>query len=148
MSTALPKWADGAFSAEIPDIIARGEGSHTEFKRQVPDNTHDLAKDIVAFATSGGGVVLVGVSNSGEVFGFAEDSVEARDQEMSRVRGIGDCCGFPIGSPAPRCPNNTYRELRRKITPIETVCRCKLARPCRPDCAAARKNLAPVFQHR
>jgi ATP-dependent DNA helicase RecG len=88
MAAALPTWCDAAFTAESPEIIAREEGAHTEFKRQVPDNTHDIAKDIVAFATSGGGVVLVGVSNTGEVVGFAEDSVEARDQKLSRVRGI------------------------------------------------------------
>ena len=54
-------------------IIRRGEGQRTEFKRELPDGSFDeLGKEIVALANHEGGVLLLGVTDDGEIVGVEE----------------------------------------------------------------------------
>lgn len=59
---------------ELRQRIDRGEGPHADFKRAV-GSVGELAKDLVCFANSDGGQILVGVEDSGEVVGV--DDVDA-----------------------------------------------------------------------
>ena len=61
---------------ELNQLISLGEGAHIEFKRRVP-NAKRIAKEIIAFANTGGGRILVGVGDDGTVVGV-QDPVEEK----------------------------------------------------------------------
>jgi ATP-dependent DNA helicase RecG len=54
--------------AELKARIAAGENLHTEFKQRL-DATDELSKDIVCFANTDGGQLLIGVDDGGTVVG-------------------------------------------------------------------------------
>ena len=62
---------------EIKRLIATGESSKVEFKE---DDVHNdrLAREIVAFANFKGGVILLGVSDSGQIVGLNRIDNEER----------------------------------------------------------------------
>lgn len=51
----------------LSDLLAAGENARTEFKRAMPS---DLGREICAFANATGGVILLGVTDTGEVVGI------------------------------------------------------------------------------
>ncbi len=57
------------------EIIANGEHSGLEFKRDVLQN-HQLAKELVAFSNLEGGMVLLGVDDDGTISGLTRDNLE------------------------------------------------------------------------
>ena len=61
--------------SELLEIIANGENSGVEFKRDDLKN-HDLAKELVAFLNFEGGRVLLGVEDDGSIAGLTRDNVE------------------------------------------------------------------------
>ena len=66
----------GANEMDWRDIKARiesGEGPNTEFKRGLGDLSA-IGGTICAFANSDGGIVIIGVSDSGEILGAREDA--------------------------------------------------------------------------
>ena len=66
----------------LNDLIARGEGSTAEFKRAMPS---DLGREICAFANPTGGVILLGVTNAGEIVGVTDhNSLKSRVQSTAR----------------------------------------------------------------
>lgn len=88
MSDALPKWADEELSKELPVLRERGEGVDLEFKADFPSQAHDLAEEIAAFASSGGGQVLIGVSDDGGLSGLTAEDGTARDKLVQRAQGV------------------------------------------------------------
>jgi ATP-dependent DNA helicase RecG len=60
---------------ELLDMIANGENSGVEFKRDVIPN-FDLAKELVAFSNLRGGVVLLGVEDDGGIAGITRGDLE------------------------------------------------------------------------
>lgn len=75
---------------DIADLIADGEGQAVDFKDYGSvdsiDLQRDLAKHIAAFATSGGGVLLISVRNDGTISGInGADSVGGRDRWRKAV---------------------------------------------------------------
>lgn len=54
--------------AELKRLVHQGEGMHLEFKRKVkfPEK---VAREVVAFANSEGGILLLGVDDDGQIFG-------------------------------------------------------------------------------
>ena len=69
--------------AELLDLLRGGENSTVEFKRDDVRN-HDLAKELVAFLNLGGGVVLLGVEDDGNISGTTRDDIEERITELCR----------------------------------------------------------------
>ncbi len=63
------------FKSELLEIIANGENSGVEFKR---DDLHpeQLAKEVVALANFGGGMILLGVEDDGTVSGIQRANLE------------------------------------------------------------------------
>jgi ATP-dependent DNA helicase RecG len=59
-------------NSELEDIIQQGENSSVEFKAY-GIKPEAMAKEIVAFANSQGGVILLGVSDNSEITGFPAD---------------------------------------------------------------------------
>ena len=67
---------------QLHNLLARGEGFTTEFKRAMPS---DLGREICAFANGTGGVILLGVSDSGETVGVTDhNSLKSRVQSTAR----------------------------------------------------------------
>ena len=60
---------------EILEIVANGESSGVEFKRDVLQN-HELAKELVAFSNLEGGMVVLGVDDDGRIAGLTRDRLE------------------------------------------------------------------------
>jgi hypothetical protein len=60
---------EGAISElRLREIIAKGENEKVEFKKvDILSDSYHLAKSIVAIANSGGGLLLIGVSDDGQV---------------------------------------------------------------------------------
>ena len=61
---------------ELLEIIANGENSGVEFKRD-DLRTQDLAKELVAFSNLEGGLVLLGVEDDGTITGLTQQDLEA-----------------------------------------------------------------------
>jgi hypothetical protein len=74
---------------EIEAAILGGEGPHTEFRESLndKDDYRRLRVAVCALANSGGGLILVGVSDSGEVVGFAPQKLS--DDQLARIVGDG-----------------------------------------------------------
>jgi predicted HTH transcriptional regulator len=53
-------------------IIKKGEGIAVEFKRTI-DNIYKVAKTVVSFANTSGGVLLIGVGDNGEIMGVGSE---------------------------------------------------------------------------
>ena len=64
-----------ATRTELLEIVANGESSGVEFKRDVLQN-HELAKELVAFSNLEGGMVVLGVDDDGRITGLTRDRLE------------------------------------------------------------------------
>jgi len=60
---------------ELLEIIANGENSGIEFKRDTLKN-RDLAKELVAFSNLNGGHVLLGIDDNGTIIGLTRPDIE------------------------------------------------------------------------
>ncbi|MFA0175398.1 RNA-binding domain-containing protein [Vibrio lentus] len=65
---------------ELIEVIARGEDSHHQFKERI-NRAKEIAKELIAFSNSDGGILLVGVTDDGLVNGLNPEQVE----EASRL---------------------------------------------------------------
>ena len=72
----------------LADLIALGEGFTTEFKRS---GTSNLGREICAFANATGGVILIGVTDKGDVVG-----VDNHNRLKSEVQTIARSADPPI----------------------------------------------------
>ena len=72
----------------LHDLIAQGEGPTLEFKRAL---TKDLGRELCAFANSGGGTLLIGISDLGRIVGVAD-----HNRTKSRVQSIARSADPPI----------------------------------------------------
>ncbi len=70
---------------ELLELIANGEGSGVEFKRDEVAN-YDLAKELVALANFAGGIVLLGVEDDGSIHGTTRDHLEEWVMEACRTK--------------------------------------------------------------
>ncbi len=84
----LLNWADTELSNDLPVLRSRGENQDLEYMASFPTNTRELAKEIAAFATSNDGIILIGVSDEGELLGLDDAKTsQGRDQLLRRVEG-------------------------------------------------------------
>lgn len=71
---------------ELIELIGRGEDSHTQFKEsQDVTNATSLAGELVAFANSKGGRILIGVSDQGTVTGVSAADVRRLNELLSNT---------------------------------------------------------------
>ncbi len=73
---------------DLSNLLALGEGFTTEFKRS---STSNLGREICAFANATGGVILLGVSDTGEIVG-----VNDHNRLKSEVQAIARSAEPPI----------------------------------------------------
>lgn len=76
---------------EIKNILARGENDRTEFKADFPEQAHDVAKEMVAFSNSGGGIIFMGVDDNGCPIGI-ENPLKVDERLASIAKG----CNPPL----------------------------------------------------
>jgi ATP-dependent DNA helicase RecG len=69
-------------TTELIKIIGCGEDSRTQFKRE-PIGARKLAEEMVAFSNSGGGTILFGVDDDGQVPGLTEADVRELNSQIS-----------------------------------------------------------------
>jgi len=72
-------------TAELIEIISRGEDSRHQFKENV-HNQDSLAEELVAFSNSGGGIIVIGVSDkTNEVIGLTPNDVHRINSLISNA---------------------------------------------------------------
>ncbi len=88
---------------EVLNLIENGENYHCEFKRKF--STHrKIAKEMIAFANSGGGFLLFGIDDDGKVIGLESEKSEAN----LIIETADKYCEPPINI------NIEYKELKGK----------------------------------
>ncbi len=71
---------------ELIELISRGEDSRTQFKQsQDVTNVKSLAGEMVAFANSKGGRILIGVDDNGSVIGLSPGDIRRINQLISNT---------------------------------------------------------------
>jgi len=83
---------------EILELIKKGESERLEFKSTFRTNLHtneidrkieySVLKTITAFMNSGGGILLIGVDDSGEIIGIERDKFESKDNYALHLTNI------------------------------------------------------------
>jgi ATP-dependent DNA helicase RecG len=97
---------------EFQDLIAEGEDFFIEFKREI-DSAIDIAAEVVAFANTEGGILLIGVDDDKSICGVDDaDSVERRL--------VGICHNSVIPAIAPEI-EKAYVELLGKTVIIAHI---------------------------
>ncbi len=94
-----PAWANKEISNLLPKIRGDGEGQACEFKESFPEG-NKLAKSVAAFATVGGGLILIGVRNDGKVAGLDEAEV---DRLYHRAQSIAESVEPPVAHRVSQC---------------------------------------------
>src|SRR5271154_5307530 len=85
---SFPQWADELLSEELPALRGTGEGPQIEFKADFPEQSHGLAEVAAAFATSGGGRIVIGVTDDGALCGLNDPDASTRDKAAQRAQGL------------------------------------------------------------
>lgn len=65
---------------QLRQLVRQGEGSHLEFKRRA-SSPDQIVREMIAFANTAGGILLVGVNDNGELSG-----VKYPDEESLVIR--------------------------------------------------------------
>jgi len=66
------------------DLIANGEDSRHQFKRDIT-NVDSLAAELLAFANTAGGTLFIGVADAGRVVGLSADDIRRLNQMLSNA---------------------------------------------------------------
>ena len=71
-------------TVEIMQILARGEDSKNQFKRDV-SNADRLAAELIAFSNSLGGKIFIGVDDDGSIPGLNKEDIQRINQLLSNT---------------------------------------------------------------
>jgi len=89
LKESIPEWADEKLSSELPILRSRGVGQSLQYAESFPENVSEIAKHFAAFASSNTGMILIGVTDRGDLRGKKGlKSQKARDFLLQRVEGI------------------------------------------------------------
>jgi predicted HTH transcriptional regulator len=70
---------------ELLEIIKKGEDSFTKFKEEMP-HKDEITAEIVAFANTEGGNLIIGVSDDGEILGVTDLVYRNRNVSLAVFR--------------------------------------------------------------
>ena len=76
---------------ELLTILNEGENAQVEFKSEFPQQAHEIAKEMVALANTGGGILIMGVQDDGTPLGITEPK-----KAEERLTGMASACDPPI----------------------------------------------------
>lgn len=68
----------------VRDLIAQGESENVEFKEKISSDS-SISIVLSAFANTKGGVLLIGVSNEGQIVGVPDHAVSATVGRLTRI---------------------------------------------------------------
>jgi ATP-dependent DNA helicase RecG len=71
-------------AAELDTILARGEDSRHQFKRDFT-NADSLAAELAALANGSGGQILIGVADDGQLVGLTPQDIGRLNQLLSNA---------------------------------------------------------------
>jgi len=74
----------------IINLIETGEGQHLDFKFEISDAAK-IARSFVAFANSGGGTLLIGVKDNGEIAG-----IRSEEERFMAKKASSEYCDPPV----------------------------------------------------
>ncbi len=103
---------------DIQQLVARGEGPSLEFKRRTPEASR-LAKEVIAFANTHGGKLILGVDDDGTILGVKD----SEEEEFSLERALEKHCRPQVIWTSERVPITRKRDVivlsvpRSKIKP-------------------------------
>ena len=69
---------------ELQETLAKGEDTYTQFKENV-FNADQLAQEMIAFANSLGGTIIIGVTDKGEIKGLADEDLRRLNQMIANT---------------------------------------------------------------
>ena len=72
---------------ELMNILARGEDSEHQFKKNV-NNAESLAAEMVAFSNANGGKIFIGVTDEGVIVGLTKEDIHRLNQLISNVASL------------------------------------------------------------
>lgn len=103
-NNGLPLWASEDASNRVSQLLETGESETIEFKECIPDQANKVTKEITAFATSGGGSILLGVNSQGKVTGLGTSTPSCRESIVDRITGLwGNMNPIPKGIECEEC---------------------------------------------
>ncbi len=76
---------------ELSQLVSLGEGPSLEFKRKVP-KPERIAKEVIAFANTRGGRLLLGVDDDGAITGVRD----AEEEEFALHQALNTHCDPPV----------------------------------------------------
>ena len=100
---------------ELSQLVSLGEGLHLEFKRKVP-RPERFAKEIIAFANTRGGRVLIGVDDDGTLAGVRD----AEEEEYVMRQALEGRCDPPVEITTERVPVSRKRSVVLVTVPQST----------------------------
>ena len=113
----IRRWDQTQLAEEARRWAAHGETQAVEFKEELPNQLRDLGKEIAAFATSNDGVILLGVTDSGEWVGLADlQTCQGRQALTGRIEGILANVVRPLVT-----PYVSFAELGGKVVAVVFV---------------------------
>ncbi|HUV03184.1 MAG TPA: ATP-binding protein [Desulfobacteria bacterium] len=68
----------------IKKLISEGESTTVEFKQRLPPGSI-LARTLVAFANTNGGIILIGISDNGEIIGLTKKEATVTMTRIQRI---------------------------------------------------------------
>ncbi|MCD9025439.1 AlbA family DNA-binding domain-containing protein [Cohnella silvisoli] len=93
LTTDLDAFLIGYTENSLETLIATGEKINYDFKVELPENKK-IAQEICAFANmEGGGFLILGVTNSGQVVGINNNELDSAQQRIVNV--VRDSCDPP-----------------------------------------------------
>lgn len=91
---------------DLSRLTSLGEGSHLEFKRRVP-RPQRIAKEIIAFANTRGGQLLLGVADDGTITGLRD----VGEEEFALRGALSQFCDPPVQVEIERIPIAHRRDV-------------------------------------
>lgn len=91
---------------ELAQLVSMGEGLHLEFKRRVPEPTR-VAKEVIAFANTRGGRLLLGVDDDSAIVGVKD----AEEEEFSLQQALETHCEPHVALRIERIPVTSKRDV-------------------------------------
>jgi len=98
---------------ELSQLIGLGEGQHLEFKKRVP-GPERIAKEMIAFANTGGGRLLLGVDDDGSVVGVKD----AAEEEYVLRRALTTHSDPPVAFTTERIMVTKKRDVLVVMVPV------------------------------
>jgi predicted HTH transcriptional regulator len=91
---------------ELAQLVSMGEGLQLEFKRRVPEPTR-VAKEVIAFANTRGGRLLLGVDDDSTIVGVKD----AEEEEFSLQQALEAHCDPHVTLRIERIPITSKRDV-------------------------------------